>query len=210
VVLIHRHLANGNVRKAANCIEAAPLARPTLEVMQELQRLHHQEAPPPIPQVEASPILLTEEHLSAALYKTGKGKAGGPRGWTYEHVWAIVQEGPATMSSVLHLANALVAGPLPRSPPSSTATSSRYASATAVFARLLSKRCGSTSLACACWRPAAPMGWRPFSLASECRAALKPSATPFEPRSAPIPQALWCVSTVQTPSILCCVAACCQ
>jgi hypothetical protein len=63
-----------------NCIDAAPLARPTPEVMQELQRLHPPEAPPSIPQVEADTIVLTEEHLSAALHKTGE--AGGPSGWT--------------------------------------------------------------------------------------------------------------------------------
>jgi hypothetical protein len=100
------------VRKAANCIDAAPLARPTPEVMQELQRLHPQEAPPPIPHVEDAPIVLTEEHLSATLHKTGKGKTGGRSGWTYEHVRAIVQEGPAAMSSVLRLVNVLVTPPL--------------------------------------------------------------------------------------------------
>jgi hypothetical protein len=50
------------------------------------------------------------------------------------------------------------------------------------------------------------MGWRPSILASECQAALKPSAMPFELRSALTPRMPWCVSTLQTPSILCCVA----
>jgi hypothetical protein len=78
--VIHRHLANGNVRKAANCTDAALLAHSTPKVVQELQPLHPSEAPPPVPQVEAAPIVLTEEHLSAALLKTSKGKAGGPSG----------------------------------------------------------------------------------------------------------------------------------
>jgi hypothetical protein len=58
--------------------------------------------------------LLTEEHPSTAQHKTGKGKAGGPSGWIHQHIRAIVQEGPAAVSSVLRLVNALVAGRLPR------------------------------------------------------------------------------------------------
>jgi hypothetical protein len=121
--------------------------------------VHPQEASPPVLQVEAAPIGLTEERLSAALHKTGK--AGGPSGWTYEQVRAIDQEGPATMSSVLRLVWWLAASCV--SPPSLIAASSRYTSAAGVFARSLSERCGSASLACAYCRPVAPTGWRPFS-----------------------------------------------
>jgi hypothetical protein len=51
---MRRHFANGYVRKAVNCIDAAPLIRPTPEVMQELHGLHPSEAPPRIQQAKAA------------------------------------------------------------------------------------------------------------------------------------------------------------
>jgi hypothetical protein len=55
-------------------------------------------------------------HLQSVLRNLQKGKAGGPSGWTYEHVRVVADSGAAALSSLLQLVNAIVSGRLPHLP----------------------------------------------------------------------------------------------
>jgi hypothetical protein len=65
--------------------------------------------------VDAALLEVRMTHLQSVLRNLQKGKAGGPSGWTYEHVRAVADSGP-TLSSLLQLINAIFSGRLPHLP----------------------------------------------------------------------------------------------
>jgi hypothetical protein len=112
-VAIHTHLCNGNRTRAANCISANPLVQVTPALSAQLQALHPAEPPPQVPTPDTPPLAITAGHLAKVLAKLAKCKAGGPSGWTYEHVRAAALADPACMDKLLRFINLLVKGTLP-------------------------------------------------------------------------------------------------
>jgi hypothetical protein len=60
-----------------------------------------------------APAEVSSKHLRAVLNALPRGRAGGPSGWTYEHVKAAADTSQATFEAILRLVNAMVAGRLP-------------------------------------------------------------------------------------------------
>jgi hypothetical protein len=110
---IHTHLSNGNTTRAANCINANPLAQVTPALTAQLQALRPAEPPLQVRTLDTPPLAITAGHLAKVLVKLAKGKAGGPSGWTYEHVNAAAFADPSCMDALLRFINPLVKGTLP-------------------------------------------------------------------------------------------------
>lgn len=110
---IHRHLSNANVSRAASCLDAAPISEATPPVLQRLQDLHPPEPPPHVPLPDEPALTIREEDLARVLRRLPRGKAGGPSGWTYEHVKAAAR-GEACFKVILRFVNAVVSGHMPR------------------------------------------------------------------------------------------------
>jgi len=113
---VHRHLANCNVTKAANCLDEAPIAEASPEVIERLITLHPEEPQPEVPAPDDAPLEITQAQLADVLHNLPRGKAGGPSGWTYEHVRAAANSSKACFDAILRLVNGIVRGALPHTP----------------------------------------------------------------------------------------------
>jgi hypothetical protein len=110
------HLANGNMPKASNAIDALPRATTTGAIVEELESLHPGAKMLACPNNVAAPTEVTPGNLCSVLRKLPKDKAGGPLGWTHEHIKATADHSMATLESTLSLVNAVAAGCLPHAP----------------------------------------------------------------------------------------------
>jgi hypothetical protein len=106
-------VANRNLAKAAQTIDAPQLQPPTATVIAELERLHPPADPSICPPTEAAPVQISAARLCGVLRALPKGKAGGPSGWTYEHVRAADDTSPAAFEAILKLVNWMITGQLP-------------------------------------------------------------------------------------------------
>jgi hypothetical protein len=70
------------------CLNAAPLADQSDEVLAALRTLHPEEEPPTISECTAPPLLIVEGTLRQVLKGTPQGSTAGPSDWTYEHIKA--------------------------------------------------------------------------------------------------------------------------
>ncbi len=120
---VHRALSHGQVSRAAAALDSAPLSEYDAELHPKLAALHPEAAPPEVPAAVDDPAvkaaaqaLITEEVLLAVLPKLPKASAGGPSGWTYEHVKVIVESGQAGLEAVHSLVSTIVSGQLPALP----------------------------------------------------------------------------------------------
>jgi hypothetical protein len=113
---IHCCLQLGSVSKAAKCLDAAPLADPSDEVLAALRPLHPEEESPTIPECTAPPLLIVEETLRQVLKETPQGSTAGPSGWTYEHIKAATSVSEAAFYAVLDMVCAVASGAIPHLP----------------------------------------------------------------------------------------------
>lgn len=110
---VHRQLQGGNVTRAARALDAADIAEPTPEVVQQLADLHPEAEPPDLDCPETVAVQITRAQLKKVIKRLPKGSAPGPSGWTFEHIQAVAQGTEAGMDAVLALVNAILAGDLP-------------------------------------------------------------------------------------------------
>ena len=89
----------------------------------KLQALLPEADPPAIPEALLDPavqasarVLVTEAVLEGVLPKLPKGSAGGPSGWTYEHVKVVARSSSGSASAVRRLLGVMVSGQLPQLP----------------------------------------------------------------------------------------------
>ena len=116
---IQRHLAHGNVSKAAGVLDSLPLAPPTAATLSELQRLHPTSAPPhapPPPAQPTAPAYIDADEFLRVLDTLPKSSAAGPSGWTYEHLRAGALAREPTRDALRGLVNDLLAGLVPLCP----------------------------------------------------------------------------------------------
>ena len=88
ILVPYRNLKRSNIKRAAQCLDQAELAEPTLETMQKLAELHPQADPPEVDVSDTVPVQITAAILAKALQRLPRGTSGGPPGWTYEHIKA--------------------------------------------------------------------------------------------------------------------------
>ena len=110
---MHRHLADGNVSKAAHCLNQHEAVTCTPTMRDTLLGLHPAEPPPELQQTEVTPLTVSADTLTSVLKALKKGKAGGPSGWTYAHVRAACTRTKSARSALLRLVNVMLAGTLP-------------------------------------------------------------------------------------------------
>ena len=120
---VHRNLAQGSITRAAGALDAAPVAQYDADLPAKLQALLPQADPPAIPEALQDPAvraaasaLVSEEVLARVLPKLPRGSAGGPSGWTYEHVQVVIRSGPDGSDAVRRLLGAIAGGLLPQLP----------------------------------------------------------------------------------------------
>jgi hypothetical protein len=94
------NVANRNLAKAAQTIDAPQLQPPTAAVIAELERLHPPADPSMCPPTEAAPVQISAARLRGVLRTLPKGKAGGTSGWTYEHVRAAADTSAAAFEAL--------------------------------------------------------------------------------------------------------------
>ena len=82
------HLKKGSIKRAAQCLDQAELAEPTLETMHKLAQLHPQAGPPDVDVSDTTPVQITAKILVRALQRLPRGSSGGASAWTYERIKA--------------------------------------------------------------------------------------------------------------------------
>ena len=115
---LHRHLANGNVSRAAKTLTSSVFAEPTDETLAMLRDLHPTSAPPQIPPPAADTecAQVSEELMERVLARLPKGRAAGPSGWTYEHIQAATNASPRAREAARTFVNTMLAGDVPHLP----------------------------------------------------------------------------------------------
>lgn len=111
---IHRHLANGDVSKAAAVLDRKPLLAYSAVLAGQLQALHPDEAAPALPEAAGAAAQVSAELLAQVVRRLKPGKSAGPSGGTYEHVQAAFHASADARAALLRLVNAMLAGQLPR------------------------------------------------------------------------------------------------
>jgi hypothetical protein len=83
---VRRQAALGSISREARVLEGSPIAEPTEDVIVAFRVLHPAEAPPTPLEPTEDQATATDEILSEVLNSLPRGSAGGPCGWTFEHV----------------------------------------------------------------------------------------------------------------------------
>ena len=99
------------MRLAAQCLEQAELAEPTLELTQNLAQRHPPAEPPDMDISYTMPSQITSEILVQAVQRLPWGSSGVSSAWMYEHVNAACVW-PAMFEATLQFMNSIVASNL--------------------------------------------------------------------------------------------------
>ena len=111
---VHKHLAKGNVSRAARALEAQEVAEATVDVVDKLETLHPAAQPPVI---EGTPnnvhAQIPMEKLKQVISRLPKGSAPGPSGWTFEHIKTVAMASENGMNATHSFINSVLAGNMP-------------------------------------------------------------------------------------------------
>lgn len=114
-----QQLSRGSVTRAARAMDGAPLANARdAAVRQQLLDKHPQRALPDPLDADEPALQVTMAQFNIALERIARkrGTAGGPSGWTYEHLHAAVSASARARAGVFAVVNLLLSGRMPRCP----------------------------------------------------------------------------------------------
>ena len=114
---IQRSLDVANITKAARALSSAPLADPTDPAVRAALKAKHPEAAPPAPLAAEEPALQVDGDVLGKVLRqlaARKGSAGGPTGWTLEHIAAGAKADAAAFDGTVKVVNLILSGELPR------------------------------------------------------------------------------------------------